>query len=197
MEPHRQSPCLHAEVLWRFCTQAWYLHTLRRNPPKHTSHAQGFGGLSSSHSSAAIGVGLCVGGETVYLRHHYIPQKLRRTNTFLAKQAFLFAWRKLGQKLGATVDRSEGDGPAEKDLDLPAGRQGGTSIKARSDQGKWDRLYGFIENGGTMLCYLNYSPTVLNTIPTPFRQWSTHTDQLSNLALPQTDLPSSKRLQIP
>jgi hypothetical protein len=48
-----------------------------------------------------------------------------------------------------------------------------------------------------MLCYLNDSPTVLNRITTPFRQWSTHTDQLSNVALPQTDLPSSRRLQIP
>jgi hypothetical protein len=56
MEPHRQSP--------------WYLHVLRRNPPKHTllsilrsrllrrTGAQGFGGLSSSHSSTAIGRGL-------------------------------------------------------------------------------------------------------------------------------------------
>jgi hypothetical protein len=48
-----------------------------------------------------------------------------------------------------------------------------------------------------ILCYLNYSPTVLNRPTTPFQQWSTDTDQLSNLALPQTDLPSSRRLQIP
>ena len=60
MEPHGQSPCLHAEVpaftemlhaSTCFGTQAWYLHYL-------PSYAQGFGGLSASHSSTAIGRGL-------------------------------------------------------------------------------------------------------------------------------------------
>jgi hypothetical protein len=71
------------------------------------------------------------------------------------------------------------------------------------EDGKWrrERLYSFQNSDNRnesrllflfIFCYLNYSATVLNRTTKPFQQWSVNTDQSSNSALPETDLPFSK-----
>ena len=58
VEPHGQSPCLHAEV--RFGTQAWHLTNAQagRHPPLDSGQA----GQKLAHSSTAKGRGFLLPG---------------------------------------------------------------------------------------------------------------------------------------